>query len=233
MSSRLMRAAAAPSSLKGYCCFTFDDTPSQDLSVVVPILNAQGIKGTFCCLLSAVGSPVTWSDLQGLAAAGHEIVNHSATHVNLIGVSDATLTSEITTAQATFVSNSITPTGFCWPGHGSDAASRAKAALSLKYALGAVNDGLGGAFVNTRATVRADRYQISRVTIVNGGSLAGYKAFVDSAVANKGLVVYLCHAGFDLNATTQSDLNSLIDYVQATNLVIDTAGRALKNWGYQ
>jgi peptidoglycan/xylan/chitin deacetylase (PgdA/CDA1 family) len=83
--------AAAPTVVT----LTFDDGTADQLNAA-QILNDSGLKGTFFIPSGAVGTPnyLTLANLQGLAAAGHEIAGHTVTHPDL-----TTLTSDQATRQ--------------------------------------------------------------------------------------------------------------------------------------
>ena len=64
---------------------TFDDTPDTDL-LVTAYLNSKGLKGTFFCSPSLVGTgaKLTLSELTTMQQQGHLIGNHSWTHEFLL-----------------------------------------------------------------------------------------------------------------------------------------------------
>ncbi len=109
--------------------FTFDDGLQSQLNVAVPLLDAFGFKATFGIIAGATpnidgetppypfGSNITgsWAGWRAIATRGHEIANHSLTHVRLMTVSDPVqldqefngsadlITEQIGTAPLTFV----------------------------------------------------------------------------------------------------------------------------------
>ena len=64
--------------------FTFDDGPQSDVGVALPLFKKYGYKATFNIVTNWAGSNIngmlTWSGVQELAAAGHEIASHSESH---------------------------------------------------------------------------------------------------------------------------------------------------------
>ncbi len=61
---------------------TFDDTHPSQITLVRPLFDQYGYKGTFYINSGMIGGPgeTVWSDWAGVAAAGHEIGNHSRPH---------------------------------------------------------------------------------------------------------------------------------------------------------
>lgn len=64
--------------------FTFDDGPQSDVGVAMPMFEKYGYKATFNIVTNWAGGNIngmlTWSGVQELAAAGHEIASHSESH---------------------------------------------------------------------------------------------------------------------------------------------------------
>ena len=81
----LVAAPAAQAAEPTIVSLTFDDGNADQLNAA-QILNANGLKGTFYITSGFTDRPdyMTVANLQGLAAAGHEIGGHSVTHPDLI-----------------------------------------------------------------------------------------------------------------------------------------------------
>jgi hypothetical protein len=133
--------------------FTFDDNLRDQYDVVVPLLSEYGIRGTFFVISgrtpetneeAAKKKPgdwggISWPQLGELAAQGHEIANHTWTHITLVNVKDGKredLTTDILEEQVAKGYNAIkekigvAPLTFCAPGNALDDAVRA---MALKY----------------------------------------------------------------------------------------------------
>lgn len=69
---------------KGAVSFTFDDGPKSDIEIAAPMFEKYGYRATFNIVTNWVGGNgmVSWSDVQTLASAGHEIASHSESHPN-------------------------------------------------------------------------------------------------------------------------------------------------------
>jgi peptidoglycan-N-acetylglucosamine deacetylase len=114
---------------------TFDDGLRNQYEVAVPMLNRLGLKATFFIVPGAtkdtdaeastikpdqVGS-MSWEDIKALAAEGHEIGNHSYSHVPLVGATDDQLEIQVNKAYdriAEVVGKP--PLTFAYPGNGFD-----------------------------------------------------------------------------------------------------------------
>ena len=78
--------------------FTFDDGIRSQLDVAVPLINELGFKSTFFIPTAWAEDPqtvipvnlwtATWADWKQVAAAGHEIENHTITHPVLTSITD-------------------------------------------------------------------------------------------------------------------------------------------------
>lgn len=67
---------------EGSVLLTFDDGGASAAGIIAPLLEAQGWKGHFFIVSDLVGTPgfVTRDQIRSLAAAGHGIGSHSASH---------------------------------------------------------------------------------------------------------------------------------------------------------
>jgi peptidoglycan/xylan/chitin deacetylase (PgdA/CDA1 family) len=133
--------------------FTFDDNLRDQYDVVVPLLSEYGIRGTFFVISgrtpetneeAAKKKPgdwggISWPQLGELAAQGHEIANHTWTHITLVNVKDGKrkdLSTDKLEEQVAKGYNAIkekigvAPLTFCAPGNALDDAVRA---MALKY----------------------------------------------------------------------------------------------------
>jgi peptidoglycan/xylan/chitin deacetylase (PgdA/CDA1 family) len=79
---------------------TLDDGHEDGYSNAWPILHRFGFVATYFVVSERIGRPgyMTAEQLRHLAAAGNEISDHSATHVNLVGLSAAELKRQVCAA---------------------------------------------------------------------------------------------------------------------------------------
>lgn len=203
---------------QGVLVLTFDDGPQQDVTIVKPLLDGLGVKGTFFPYVAAVGQGTNpgWSTWRSFVADGHEVGCHSYTHADLSAANAATLHHEIDDALAAFKANGVAPAGYCWPFSAHSAAARkAVRQAGFKWALG----GTGG------STQPLHTFALKRVGVA--GNNAAIEAQVDAAMTAGEVLCILIHAadsGF--NAGAQANLTHLIEYAQSVDMPIVTASQA-------
>lgn len=72
---------------------TFDDAPTPQTPAVLDALAAEGIKATFYCIGSAVERDPAGA--ARIAAAGHELGNHTYSHMRMVFKTPYTIASEV------------------------------------------------------------------------------------------------------------------------------------------
>jgi peptidoglycan/xylan/chitin deacetylase (PgdA/CDA1 family) len=105
---------------------TIDDGRVDGYDFALPILRRYGFRATFFVVAERIGKPgqMTAEQLRGLLAEGHEIGDHTASHVGLPGLSRRVLTHEVCDAADSI--ERITgrrPTTFAYPNGRFDAAA--------------------------------------------------------------------------------------------------------------
>lgn len=157
---------------------TFDDGRADFVDNAVPVLERYGVPSTMYVVAGAVGGTsswlgipgesnqpmMTWTELDSIAAAGHEVGAHSLTHrqLDVLPIADATI--EIRDSRIELEDGLGRPIrSFAYPhGYHSDAVVAATRAAGYESA-GAVND--------RWSWVGESRYALSRL-IVEGASSA-------------------------------------------------------------
>jgi peptidoglycan/xylan/chitin deacetylase (PgdA/CDA1 family)/sulfur relay (sulfurtransferase) complex TusBCD TusD component (DsrE family) len=96
---------------------TFDDGNVEHSTVVQPMLQSHGMKGTFYVNSGLVGNAgkMSWAQVQALASTGNEIGGHTLDHPDLTTLSTADATTEIANDRQNFIAHGITPTDFAYP----------------------------------------------------------------------------------------------------------------------
>ncbi len=74
---------------------TFDDGPASNYPKVLEILARKDVKATFFTLGSKLGGPTEQNYLQLAAAAGHQISNHTFSHLDLMKMTDEEVIKEV------------------------------------------------------------------------------------------------------------------------------------------
>lgn len=101
--------------------YTFDDGTVSQSRYAVPALNSLGLTATFFVVpnfLDArpLAAPGGWTDWWRAADAGHEIGNHSKSHVDLTACTDAALAAQILGASARIATMlGVDPISFACP----------------------------------------------------------------------------------------------------------------------
>jgi peptidoglycan-N-acetylglucosamine deacetylase len=80
---------------------TFDDGPSAWTDAILDALEAAGARATFFVIGGAIDGPARQATLRRIAAAGCELGNHTFTHPDVRGLTEAALRDELerTTAE--------------------------------------------------------------------------------------------------------------------------------------
>ncbi len=100
--------------------YTFDDGMKEHYTLVAPMMDKHGFKGTFWVVPGYVerndGWTPTWEELKEMAVNGHEMSNHSMRHKNLTELSQEEVYQEIAGADSLmFERMGVWPTTFCFP----------------------------------------------------------------------------------------------------------------------
>ncbi len=94
----------------------FDDGTA-DHAQAASILDAHGLDGTFFINSARPGQPgyLGWSEIDALAAAGHEIGGHTLTHANVPSVPATEQLREVCNDRAALLSRGYAVTSFAYP----------------------------------------------------------------------------------------------------------------------
>lgn len=101
---------------------TFDDGLAEHYTLVLPQLERNGLHATFWINASCIGgtdayaSRLSWDNCREMAAKGHEISNHSWSHLNLTGLSEEEIREEIKLNDDAIERElGMRPVTFCYP----------------------------------------------------------------------------------------------------------------------
>lgn len=107
--------------------YTFDDGLIEHYTMVLPHLDALGIKGTFWIIANNIDikkpmaghQPMTWANVKEMAKHGHEIASHGYTHTALNEISPAQREREMEMNDSAIYQHvGVHPVSFCFPGNG-------------------------------------------------------------------------------------------------------------------
>ena len=202
--------------------FTFDDNEATLFTVGQPILDAKGWKAT----LFSQGQRIdangygTLAQHQSWRAAGHEIYNHTQTHVDLTGVSAQAAADEIDAGYATISALGLVTSGakhFAYPfGNFNDTVKTLLRDRGYQSARA-----VGGLTFTPYITAKGyefDEFQVEAAELNSSVSLAQAKAEVDQAIKYGGTIIFLIHAFVvsspGASSWQTSDFQALCDYIQ-------------------
>ena len=145
---------------------TFDDGYEDGYTYAYPILRNHGFVATYFVVGRRIGNPdiLTVVELQALLAAGNEIGNHSADHVDLRPLAPDRMRSEVYDASAVIAGAiGVWPQSFCYP------FGKVNTAVS---AMMAVMPGIETAVIETGSQPEtwANRLTLPRIRIGPGSS---------------------------------------------------------------
>jgi peptidoglycan/xylan/chitin deacetylase (PgdA/CDA1 family) len=93
----------------------FDDTSTDQIHSVKPILDKYGFKGTFFPVCGWITSQAGWDQIDALLAAGMDVQSHTMSHPNLNSLSREELDAEIADSKQCFLGHGINTTIFAYP----------------------------------------------------------------------------------------------------------------------
>jgi peptidoglycan/xylan/chitin deacetylase (PgdA/CDA1 family) len=185
--------------------YTFDDDLPHQLSIAVPMFNGYGFKMTMYTITSPTWVwPANWPGLQAAAAQGHEIGNHTVTHVSLGPLDDANQIYQMSVSKAAIDAN--IPGNQCltiaYPN-----CSMGKQSLIDDYFIA----GRTCASTTPNPATPSNFYTIQCTILGSSGTntLAGITGIDDAAAASGGWAVFLIH-GIDTEPGAFSPLSSTI-----------------------
>ncbi|MEC7356881.1 MAG: polysaccharide deacetylase family protein [Verrucomicrobiota bacterium] len=104
---------------KKFVVLTFDDGNISDLITTAPILNGHGFGATFYITSGWVGKPgrLNWEQVKELHDQGFDIGNHSASHPNMLHISEDEIREQIISFDEACAEHGIPKaTSFAYPG---------------------------------------------------------------------------------------------------------------------
>lgn len=110
---------------------TFDDSLKDHALIAAPMLEERGWRGVFNIITDKVGAGeryMTWEDIRGLLARGHEVTTHTMSHPNLVkliadGKADVARAELVGSVEAIRKNTGFTPIYMCSPGIAQDEAT--------------------------------------------------------------------------------------------------------------
>ncbi|WP_020207800.1 polysaccharide deacetylase family protein [Gilvimarinus chinensis] len=205
---------------------TYDDSLNVHLDTVIPALDQRNLKGTFYITLASQGFSQRIDEWRSAAANGHELGNHTLFHpCNGQGAGRSWVSSEqdLSTWSVDRMVRHLEVANTALQ------AVDGKTKRTYAYPCGDMTaggesyvDAIKPLFVGARGVVpgfppaaQTDRYDIAS-HVVNGQSIEALKALVNTAIGEKGLLVFLFHGvggEHSMNVDTETH-NQLLDYLR-------------------
>jgi peptidoglycan/xylan/chitin deacetylase (PgdA/CDA1 family) len=212
-----------PDNKPGMVSLSFDDGLPSHLSLIIPTLNAYGMKGTFYLITDYANSENTWAAWRAAAAQGHEIGSHTLSHPSLPTLTSSQLNAELQQSK-TIIETQI-PSQKC---------------LTLAYPFGDTSSTVQAATKNYYIAGRGIQYDINYPTydFYNlksrgddpGSTLSAMKDATDTTQAwGEWLTLYLHSMNGDGYGTWDMNIfTAYLDYLKTKNLGIDTIANVVK-----
>lgn len=204
------------------CVATFivDDGTSNFLSLVKPVFDSNGIKGSIGIITEKVGTSGYMSllELKALQKDGYSMLCHSATHLDTIykpGVATATdriITNDYEKAYNFMIENSFNGADtIVYPWGGFENSGRYKN-LARDFFNNGINSS-GGYNLELN-----DNMYLNRTFINKNKSLDEYKTLINECINNQGWLIFGIHA--NTNEIDPTHLNSIIAYLNEKGVKI-------------
>jgi peptidoglycan/xylan/chitin deacetylase (PgdA/CDA1 family) len=208
---------------------TFDDGVADNYSIRAD-LSGNNLRATWYIISGFVGTPgyLTASQLQELAAEGHEIGSHTVDHVNLIETRGADLSYEICQSRVDLMQMGFKVASFAYPFGHFDSAAR-QAAIDCGYnSARTVIDG-------PELIPPADPFTLrSMPYIVKDTRIPKMQRYITEAVAGGGgWVIFIFHHvcpacdQYAIEPTAFSDFADWLGEQQQMGLVVKTVGEVI------
>ena len=217
---------------------TFDDGIKTQADLAGPVLASHGMPGTFYVNSGNVGANsyyMTWSQVDGLAAAGNEIAGHTIDHANIKKLKTAAARHEVCDDRVAIFDHGLNPVSFAYPFGSFDAGSEA-----VVQACG-YNSGRGVSGVDDRKTFGEtipplDSYATrTPPNPKQGTTLKTLQSYVLAAEQNGGGWVqyvfhHVCANNCDAYSITPWEMNNFLTWLQAraaNGTVVETTAQVI------
>jgi peptidoglycan/xylan/chitin deacetylase (PgdA/CDA1 family) len=219
-------ASQAITSGRGALVLMFDDGKADALSIAAPAVEAVGGRATFAIATGYLGTggSLTTAGVTALAARGHEIANHSASHTNMTTQTATQRLTEWDTAHATIEALTGVPcTTFVYPNNAANVTTDKEA--YLRY--GRTFAGNTDPWMSFQSE-RGKRIRYGRFSWVNGTHNQMLDLMRRAAKLGQVLTAFTHNVdGSDLtNGVTTAQLNAVIALAVQLGLPIVTASQA-------
>jgi peptidoglycan/xylan/chitin deacetylase (PgdA/CDA1 family) len=209
----------------GVASLTFDDGRIGQYTNARPLLNATGTKATFFIISDALtwgSSNMSASQVRDLVSDGHEIGNHTKTHVDLTRLTQAGVEAEFAGSNSAIQSAvGVTPTTCAYPFGLSNSTVQTVAAAHFRGCRG-TSGGVNAAGQN--------RYDLRTYYVTTSTTAAQVRDAAASAKASNAWIVFVFHGVGTVASTDDVTTQSFSDELSAirgTGITIRTVSAAL------
>jgi peptidoglycan/xylan/chitin deacetylase (PgdA/CDA1 family) len=206
---------------------TFDDSWLSQYTNVLPVLESNGIKGTFYITTEPVIS--YWSDfmtpanVKDLSDKGHEVGGHTVTHAHLTNISSTNLLNELTQSKSYLETlTGKTVYSFAYPyGEWNNTVKNQVVNSGYRTARGTEED-----FLNSSTT---DRFALKSSCILKNTSISSIVSEIYKAKNNKQLYIICIHEvkeGGDEYTITPFQFAEIINQIKISGIKTMTVKEA-------
>jgi peptidoglycan/xylan/chitin deacetylase (PgdA/CDA1 family) len=207
---------------KGMVTVTFDDGWISDYQTVLPLLDQFGVTGSFGIISENLpGGSAAYtnlSEVQALAAAGHEINSHTRSHPFLTILNPTELAAEVAGSRTDLL-------GFGLPGIFALIYPYGEYSSAVVEATRAAGYGAARSVETGYNRPDTDRYALKSQNAVQSTSVAEVQSWIDTAIANRTWLIITYHR-IDRNggeyANTPEHLEGVLEYLTSTGVDIVT-----------
>lgn len=202
-----------------------DDIKSEAYTILKPILDQKGIKGTFAAITGKIGDSgyLTEEQLLELHNDGHDIISHTVTHADLTTLSDSALDADLKDSKQYLKSLGIEAKHIMYP----LGRNNAKVRRYTKRYYESAGTTTNYERVNKRPL---KTYQVGRLGVGVYGAeleqeLESFIPYIEDAIENNLMCVFMTHI-----AETPSNkihvIEDVIDYVHSRGYTFETYSEA-------
>ena len=208
--------------------FVDDDGRNEYLTVLKPVFDNHGVKGTIAMIVSNVGTNpnfLTLEQLNSLKNDGYDIVSHTYSHSESIfnplqntGVTEEQIYNDLVTARRWLDDNGFNSECliFPWGSYGNKKGKFIHQAIKAGYQFScdATGQSNNGSVINT--------YWLDRPFILDSRDLSYYKNLIDSCIKSNGWLILSTHCYNETEMPNTELLESILDYIQEKGVEIMT-----------
>ena len=210
---------ASASAAQTVVSLTFDDARVSQLSAV-PHMNAQGMKGTFFVNSGTVGTAgiLTYQQLRGLQAGGHEVGGHTIDHVDMTTLDAAGKQHQACDDRTALLAQGLHATSFAYP-FGTFDSSTGPVVQGCGYSSARAASGVGCETCPAAETIPPVEPFATRAidSIFYTNTLDQMKGYVTRAEANGGgwlqFVFHDVCNSCDPYSITEANFTALVDWL--------------------